>query len=230
MAKSFLSTANSLLPTLPLPSSSSTSTTNTAPATICSPKFNVKRPNSLLVALCKSGSESRLPCFTLTKRSLAVYLTATFIPFLAGFSHANAAILEADDDQELLERVKKDRKKRIEKQEAINSSKAETAYLQEVVYKLSRVGQAIDNNDISAASSVLGSSTDADWVRKVNVAFSKLSSSPEEKTVVDTFNSSLASLISSVIRKDIESSKIAFDFDLGPKAFDPSALLAACGS
>ncbi|RVW16741.1 Thylakoid lumenal 16.5 kDa protein, chloroplastic [Vitis vinifera] len=87
---------------------------------------------------------------------------------------------------------------------------ATPGYLQELVYKLSKVGQAIDNNDLSAASSFLGSNTDADWVQKANIAFTKLSSSPEEKSEVDAFNSSLASLISSVVRNDMESSKIAF--------------------
>lgn len=48
-------------------------------------------------------------------------------------------------------------------------------YLQEVVYKLSKVGQAIDNNDFSTASSVLGSSSDADWVQNANLAFNKVS-------------------------------------------------------
>lgn len=35
---------------------------------------------------------------------------------------ANAAILEADDDEELLEKVKQDRKKRIERQAVFNSA------------------------------------------------------------------------------------------------------------
>ncbi|XP_043698683.1 thylakoid lumenal 16.5 kDa protein, chloroplastic [Telopea speciosissima] len=210
MAKILLSTANSLPPTSLLTSSSSATTTTTAaPATIYSLKHNVNRHYSLIVALCKEASEFQILSSTLTRRGLAICLTASTFS-LSGFSHANAAILEADDDVELLERVKKDRKKRLEKQEVIKASKAETAYLQEVVYKLSKVGQAIDNNELSVASSVLGSSTDAEWVRKVNVAFSKLSSSPEEKTVVDSFNLSLASLISSVIQNDIESSKRAF--------------------
>lgn len=38
---------------------------------------------------------------------------------------ANAAILEADDDEELLEKVKQDRKKRIERQAVINSAAKE---------------------------------------------------------------------------------------------------------
>lgn len=127
-----------------------------------------------------------------------------------GFSDANAAILEADDDEELLEKVKKDRKKRLERQGIISSANKEKGYLQEVVYKLSKVGQAIDSNDFSTASSVLGGSSNADWVRNANLAFNKLSSSPEEKSEVDAFNSSLASLISSVTQNDVESSKTAF--------------------
>lgn len=78
------------------------------------------------------------------------------------------------------------------------------------MYKLSKIGQAIENDDLSTASSVLGGSTGTDWVKKANVAFTKLSSSPEEKTEVETFNSSLASLISSVSQNDIESSKVHF--------------------
>lgn len=42
------------------------------------------------------------------------------------------------------------------------------------MYKLSKVGQAIENNDLSAAISVLGQNTDADWVKKANLAFSKV--------------------------------------------------------
>lgn len=119
-------------------------------------------------------------------------------------------MLEAEDDLELLEKVKEDRKKRIEKQGIINSSKQETGYLQALVFKLSEVGQAIDNNDLDTASSVLGTSTDTDWLKKANSAFTKLTSSPEEKSEVDEFNSSISQLISSVAKKDMDSSKIAF--------------------
>lgn len=95
-------------------------------------------------------------------------------------------------------------------------------YLQDLVYKLSKVGQAIEKNDLSAASSVLGQNTDADWVQKVNSALNKVvffpfkhifsftlsmcteyfallqfSGSDEEKSEIDSFNSSLSSLVSS---------------------------------
>lgn len=43
-----------------------------------------------------------------------------------------------------------------------------------MVYKLIKVGQAIDNNDLSTASSVLGGSIDTDWIKNVNVAFTKV--------------------------------------------------------
>ncbi|XP_072961687.1 thylakoid lumenal 16.5 kDa protein, chloroplastic [Typha angustifolia] len=129
---------------------------------------------------------------------------------LSSSSAARAAILEADDDEELLERVKQDRKKRLERQGVISSSGKETGYLQELVYKLSKVGQAIENNDLSAASSALGSNTNAEWVQNVNTAFMKLSSSPEEKVEMEAFNSSLVSLFTSVAKRDFESSKAAF--------------------
>ncbi|XP_052158418.1 thylakoid lumenal 16.5 kDa protein, chloroplastic [Oryza glaberrima] len=128
----------------------------------------------------------------------------------AGAGAARAAVLEADDDIELLERVKEDRKKRLQKQGVISSSGTETGYLQDLIYKLSKVGQAIDKNDLPAASSVLGPNSDAQWVQNINVAFTKFSSSPEEKNMVDSFNSSLASLITSVNKSDVDSSKSAF--------------------
>lgn len=106
--------------------------------------------------------------------------------------------------------MKQDRKKRLEQQEIISSAGNEKEYLQDLIYKLSKVGQAIENNDLSAASSVLSPRNKNDWQQKVNEAFAKLSSSPEEKTEVDTFNSSLSTLISSVTQNDINSAKTAF--------------------
>ncbi|XP_058074423.1 thylakoid lumenal 16.5 kDa protein, chloroplastic [Magnolia sinica] len=199
MATSSILTKSFFPPLSSSPSSTSSSTTSLAP-----PSPNRKKPNSPTAVLCKAAHNT-------ARRSLTVGFAALAASFAGkGFFDANAAVLEADDDVELLERVKKDRKKRLQRQEVISSSKKETAYLQELVYKLSKVGQAIENNDLSAASSVLGPNTNSDWVKNVNKAFTKLSSGPEEMTEVDTFNSSLASLISSVTKKDVESSKKAF--------------------
>ncbi|KAG6740001.1 hypothetical protein POTOM_057635 [Populus tomentosa] len=229
MATTFLSTAK---PFLSSSTPSSLSSLTNRPLQFSGPqqKCNPRRP----LTSCKALSDESLPVpvaspIIITKRSLSICFLTSFVFSLAsrGSSSANAAILEADDDEELLEKVKRDRKKRLERQGVISSAKKEKGYLQDLVYKLSKVGQAIDNNDLSAASSVLGGSTDTDWVKKANIAFTKhdsflidsdyfgtvslqLSSSPEEKIEVDTFNSSLASLISSVTTNDIESSKTAF--------------------
>ncbi|XP_021634507.1 thylakoid lumenal 16.5 kDa protein, chloroplastic isoform X1 [Manihot esculenta] len=228
LATTFLSSANSFL--------SSSSSSSSSSSLFFRQKNNAMRQ----VSICRAFSESPSPSPSspiLTKRSLSISFITSFVFSLASRSNssANAAILEADDDEELLERVKRDRKKRIERQGFISSSNKETGYLQDLVYKLSKVGQAIENNDLSTAGSVLGGSTNTDWVQKANIAFSKvnmvnivlsfkllstcdcfcvicpqLSSSTEEKKQVDTFNSSLSSLISSVTGKDIESSKLAF--------------------
>ncbi|KAK6941670.1 hypothetical protein RJ641_027047 [Dillenia turbinata] len=183
-------------------------------SSICLHRLNSRRQLMCCKAVNESSPSSPNSLPVLTKRSFSLCLSSTLVLGLVGSKgdvfDANAAILEADDDEELLERVKRDRKKRLERQGVINSSIKETAYLQDLVYQLSKVGQAIDNNDLSVASSVLGPNTQTDWVQKANIAFSKLSTSPEEKTEVDIFNSSLASLISSVVKKDVESSKVAF--------------------
>ncbi|KAJ0515362.1 putative chloroplast thylakoid lumenal protein MPH2 [Helianthus annuus] len=190
MAASFLSN-----PTTFLQSSSSSSLT--------SQKQHTVKGTSVCKPVC------RLPNYPphISKRSLSINLTSLFLLSFTG--NANAAILEADDDLELLEKVKQDRKKRIEKQTVLNSANKDKEYLQDVIYKLSKVGQAIENNDLPSAGSILGQ-TDADWLKKANAALSQLSSSPEEKAEVDTFNSSLTSLYSSVTKNDIEGSKTAF--------------------
>lgn len=58
--------------------------------------------------------------------SITVLAATTLLFGHKGRSEANAAILEADEDQELLEKVKKDRKKRLERQGVIKSSNNET--------------------------------------------------------------------------------------------------------
>ncbi|KAJ6355088.1 hypothetical protein OIU77_005641 [Salix suchowensis] len=209
MATAFLSTGKPFLHSSSTPSSFSSLTYRPLLFSCPRQKCNPRRPLTSCKALSDGSAASPI---IITKRSLSICFLTSFAFSLAsgGNSSANAAILEADDDEELMEKVKKDRKKRLERQGVISSANKEKGYLQDIVYKLSKVGQFIDNNDLSAASSVLGGSTDTDWVKKANVAFTKLSSSPEEKTQVDTFNSSLASLISSVTSNDIESSKTAF--------------------
>ncbi|KAF3507258.1 hypothetical protein F2Q69_00002791 [Brassica cretica] len=79
---------------------------------------------------------------------------------------------------ELLEKVKQDRKKRIERRAVLNSAVNEKGYLQDLVYKFSKVGQAIENNDLEAACLVLGKGIDTGW----------LSASPEENTEVESGN------------------------------------------
>uniref|UniRef100_A0ACD5UIA5 Uncharacterized protein n=1 Tax=Avena sativa TaxID=4498 RepID=A0ACD5UIA5_AVESA len=164
------------------------------------------------VAVSSSKCQDRDAVVVGRRRGIASCLLAALaaVAGSSGAGTARAAILEADDDLELLERVKEDKKKRLQKQGLINASAAETGYLQELVYKLSKVGQAIDKDDFTAAGDVLGPDTGAPWVQNVNAAFSKFSSSSEEKSTVDSFNSSLASLITSVSKSDVESSKSAF--------------------
>ncbi|OIW19553.1 hypothetical protein TanjilG_07008 [Lupinus angustifolius] len=206
MATYFLSTSNHFL----VPSSSpSLSLAKATPTYFYYPiKCSVKRQ----LTISKVVNQSAIHTLSVTKRALSISIFTSFMLSLSGkgFFDANAAILEADDDVELLEKVKKDRKKRLERQGVISSSTKETGYLQDVVYKLSKVGEAIENNDLPKAGSVFGKGTDTDWVQKATTALAKLSSSPEEKTEVDAFNSSLASLISSVAQNDVESSKVAF--------------------
>ncbi|KNA13127.1 hypothetical protein SOVF_119550 [Spinacia oleracea] len=212
LAATFLSTAN-IFPNLSSSSNSSSPTLSSSSSSSISLCLQKNKNFNLLVPFCKTGetdSSSSTPC--VSKRSFALSLSSAFLISLAGkgVPLAEAAPLEDEDDLELLEKVKRDRKKRLERQGAINSSTKEKGYLQDVVYKLSEVGQAIDSNDLKAASSVLGASTDTDWIKKANSAFTKLSLDAEEKEEVDMFNTSISKLISTVALKDVESSKVAF--------------------
>lgn len=53
-------------------------------------------------------------------------MATTVAQQLPSLSKSWALVLEAEDDLELLEKVKNDRKKRLERQGVINSSAAET--------------------------------------------------------------------------------------------------------
>lgn len=123
MATVFLSTAKSFLYSL----SSSSSVTRP-------PQTQGQKPNARpQLPLCKATVSDSIsaPNYkpqALTKRNLSLSLTTTLLFSIAGqgyYSASNAAILEADDDVELLERVKKDRQKRIERQGVISSSNKE---------------------------------------------------------------------------------------------------------
>lgn len=121
MASAFLSSANPFLSS----TTSSSSSSSSSPVPIYLLKNNAKR----VIIHCKASSDvPAAPSLNLTKRSFSACLISSIFFSLGreSFSDANAAILEADDDEELLERVKQDRKKRLERQGFIKSSAKET--------------------------------------------------------------------------------------------------------
>lgn len=119
------------------------------------------------------------------------------------------ALLETDDDESLLEKVKEDRRKRIEKRGVVISFKEETESVQKAVYELSKAGQAIDGDDYGLAYSVLGN-TDDGWIKEVKSAISKVNRNPEEEGEAANFSAAIEALQSAVLKKDSELSKSAF--------------------
>ncbi|XP_073157657.1 thylakoid lumenal 16.5 kDa protein, chloroplastic [Henckelia pumila] len=190
-----LSNANKFLPSLPSTSSNSPNS-----------------PPQKRQIVCKASSIDANSPVPWSRRGLSITVVAatTLLFGYKGRSEANAAILEADDDQKLMDKVKEDRKKRLQRQGAISSSDNETALLQDLVYKLSKVGQAIDKEDLTTASSVLGPGIDTSWVQKVNFALNQLSTTGEEIVEIDNININLASLIASVDKNDIPTAKESF--------------------
>ncbi|XP_075489699.1 thylakoid lumenal 16.5 kDa protein, chloroplastic [Primulina tabacum] len=199
-----LSNANNFLPSLP--------STSSSPFLPNSP-YQVTRKRQIV---CKAAADEessivlKSPPWSRRGISVTVVAATTLLFGYRGRSEADAAILEAEDDQGLLDKVKNDRKKRLERQGVINSSDNETALLQDLIYKLSKVGQAIEKEDISVASKILGPGIDTNWVQKVNFALNQLSSTGEEKVEIDNFNINLASLIASVDKNDIPTAKESF--------------------
>lgn len=114
MAATFVSNASTFLPSLSSPNSSA-----------------VHAHNQRHIVVCKAlnSDQPSFPTLILSKRNMSIGLTTAFFMSLAAGKglcfDANAAILEADDDVELLEKVKKDRQKRLEKQSVISSSDKE---------------------------------------------------------------------------------------------------------
>lgn len=111
MATFLLSNAKLFLPSTSSSSSSSSSTFHTQ-------------------IVCRAAPTDPSSVVT-TRRSISLSLSlsaAASLLFAANYK-ADAAILEADDDEELLEKVKKDRKKRLERQGVISSSVQETGSL-----------------------------------------------------------------------------------------------------
>lgn len=79
------------------------------------------------IILCKAENNVCNFSSIISKRSLSISLASSLLLSLTGNGtfNANAAILEADEDDELMEKVKKDRKKRLERQGIVNSSSKE---------------------------------------------------------------------------------------------------------
>lgn len=131
MATAFLSTANSFFPSSISPSTSSScsSSSSLGTAIVYLNNRNVQRRT-----LCKAFNESPSPTPALTKRGFSLcFITSLVLAAVNGCSHSIAAILEADDDEELMEKVKRDRKKRLERQGVISSSRQEKGWLKLVL-------------------------------------------------------------------------------------------------
>lgn len=152
-------------------------------------------------------SEIKAPRRAVTLSLSCVTLAGLAFPLV---SFPAFGILEPDDDVDLMEKFKAGRKKRLGQKDKIKILKSEAAYVQEAVYKLSEVGQAIENNDFTRAIGVLGNSLDTKWIVDVSEAFLKVSSDPEQKSKAETFTASLATLISAVSKENLDLSKSAF--------------------
>lgn len=158
-------------------------------------------------ASASAADEELLQWMAVSRRDMVAGSIAAVSASL--FAFPALALLETDDDESLLEKVKEDRKKRIEKRGVVASFKSETASVQKAVYELSKTAQAIDGEDYGLASSVLGS-TDEGWIKEVRAAISKVNRNAEEEGEAANFTAALQSLQTAVSEKNLEQSKIAF--------------------
>ncbi|XP_002971705.2 thylakoid lumenal 16.5 kDa protein, chloroplastic isoform X2 [Selaginella moellendorffii] len=163
---------------------------------------------TIAMASHNASLDKRNPALVISRRAAFSSAAMLSLPLLeAILSRKAAALIEADDDEELLEKVKGDRQKRLEKRETLIGLKDETAYVQNAVYQMSKAGQAIEKDDFVEASNILGA---ADWVSKTKEAFSKVSKNSEQQGQAEIFTSSLQTLQTAVSNKDGQSAKVAF--------------------
>lgn len=101
------------------------------------------------------------------------------------------ALIDFEEDDELLAKVKADRKAKVQKEIASEARfvkesgytakkfDVETAYLQKTINRLSKAGAAIESSDLDTLNSLVGND---DWVRDLKKATTALSLSEEAKT------------------------------------------------
>ncbi|GAQ82589.1 hypothetical protein KFL_001160230 [Klebsormidium nitens] len=135
-------------------------------------------------------------------------LAAAVVPVLA--ASPAFALLESDEDLELLSKVKESRKKREASQAEAKNNQDESSAVQDAVNRLAKAGQAIDSDDFETASSVLGSSSDVTWVANVDGALAKFGSKGKEKKAAADFKSALKALQTSVAQKNADAAKSQF--------------------
>eukprot|EP00271_Cylindrocystis_brebissonii_P015067 TRINITY_DN37009_c0_g1_i1.p1 TRINITY_DN37009_c0_g1~~TRINITY_DN37009_c0_g1_i1.p1 ORF type:complete len:215 (-),score=39.64 TRINITY_DN37009_c0_g1_i1:460-1104(-) len=168
---------------------------------------SVSRAQRLPIIRAEAGPVQSVSS-SVSKRSLVATLISlgaiTFSPL------PSLALLDADEDELLLERVKRDRKSKILKRESLGSYKNEEASLQKAIFKLSYTGQAIDESDFARASVLLGSGPEGLWVAELGDAVKKVTSSAEEQEAANTLTTSIGALQSAVLKDDVDGAKGAF--------------------
>jgi len=157
------------------------------------------------VVTCQAGGVAKLSGLNRRQVAGASLVLGSFL-----VASKALALIEADDDEELLEKVKKDRKAKIEKRSSLGSYKGQEALVQKAVYKLSSVGKAIDEGDLTAASAVIGASLDTDWLKELTAATSAVSTNADESKAAGFLSDSLSSLQTAVSGSSNDKAKEAF--------------------
>ncbi|CAI5969544.1 unnamed protein product [Closterium sp. NIES-65] len=183
--------------------SASSSLASAAPLSQSTATVSVAAPRCASLAV---HCEQRTPeTADVSRRGFSMAAVALLIAPAMAASPAHA-LLEADDDTDLLERMKRERKEKIELRESRGTYKAEEADIQAAVYGLSKVGAALEAGNSSAAAAELS----AGWVAKADAAISKISRSDAEKSLAADFQSAIAALQSAAGASDVKGAKKAF--------------------
>merc|ERR1719183_467442 len=153
----------------------------------------------------------------LSRRAMAAAV-ALAVP--AAWISPAGALIDYDEDDELLAKVRADRKAKVQSElllernlvtdEGFKDKKfgAQTAVVQKTVYRLSKAGSLLAAKDTAALGDVLG----GDWPAQLKVATATLSLTPTAKTAADTVAVSAATLQKAVGGKkegEIKSSYLA---------------------
>jgi len=155
---------------------------------------------------------SRTVCCQAASTSRRAAVGATLLPGLLWAAQPALALIPDEEDEELVEKAKANRRQRLAEQrtttneflssEGLTNKKLDP--VQRAVYTLAKSGSQIESSDLAGAASTL---SDSSWVDAFGKASQELSSTEQARSSAADLLSGLGSLRSSASQGDLKATK-----------------------